>query len=161
MRKKLRDDQGVTLVVVLMTMAILLSVVSGGLLVSRVNAKITGNYEHGKQAFYAADAGLGEAVSILSANQTAVEATSISRDIKGDGKLKYRSGGRMSPGTVAQFVDKRQQTGFSLNIGTGYNTSGYAFDQYELRVTGTYELGGTEMAGREVEAQALFGPVSN
>jgi hypothetical protein len=59
-----------------------------------------------------------------------------------------------------QFVGTRQETGYSLNTGTGYNASGYNFFQYQINVTGTYEVAGTEIAGREVESQALFGPVS-
>jgi hypothetical protein len=59
-----------------------------------------------------------------------------------------------------QFVGTRQETGYSLNTGTGYNSSGYSFYQYQINVTGTYEVAGAEVAGREVESQALFGPVS-
>ncbi|MDH3445183.1 MAG: pilus assembly PilX N-terminal domain-containing protein [Deltaproteobacteria bacterium] len=162
-RAKLRDNQGITLVVVLMTMAILLSVISAGLLFSGVNTKITSNYQQGTRAFYAADAGLGEAVSIVSANQAAVEAITISRDINGDGKLKYRGGGRTTPGPVAQFVGNRTGTGDSLSSGlSGYNESnGYVYYQYQLVVTGTYEAAGTELAGRSLQAQAIFGPISN
>ncbi len=159
---KLRDNQGITLVVVLMTMAILLSVISGGLLFSGVSTKITSNYQQGTRAFYAADAGLGEAVSIVSANQTAVEAINISRDINGDGKLKYRGGGRTTPGPVAQFIGTRTGVGDTLSSGlSGYNESGgYTYYQYQLEVTGTYEASGTELAGRSLQAQAVFGPVS-
>ena len=77
MRAKLRDNKGLTLVVVLMTMAILVPVIGAGLLFSGINTKITGNYQQGTRAFYAADAGLGEAVSLLSANQSAVEAITV------------------------------------------------------------------------------------
>jgi Tfp pilus assembly protein PilX len=58
MKSKLRDSQGITLVVVLMVMAILLSVVGAGLLFSGINTKITGNYQTGTRAFYAADIGI-------------------------------------------------------------------------------------------------------
>ena len=47
MKSKLRDSQGITLVVVLMVMAILLSVVGAGLLFSGINTKISGNYQTG------------------------------------------------------------------------------------------------------------------
>jgi hypothetical protein len=163
MRAKLRNNEGITLVVVLMLMAILLSVIGAGLLFSGVNTKITVNYQQGTRAFYAADAGLGEAVSLISANQAAVEAITIDppRDLGGDGRLKYRGGGRTTPGPVAQYVGTRQGTGDTLSSGLpGYNESnGYAFYQYQLNVTGTYEAAGTE-SGRTVEAQALFGPVA-
>jgi hypothetical protein len=162
MRAKLCDKKGITLVVVLMSMAILLSVIGAGLLFSGVNTKITGNYQQGTRAFYAADAGLGEAVTQLSANQAAVEAVTINRDLSGDGRLRYRGGGRTTPGPVAQFVGTRIGTGDTLSSGLpGYNESnGYSYYQYQLNVTGTYESSGTELAGRTVQAQALFGPVA-
>jgi Tfp pilus assembly protein PilX len=159
MRTKLRDDTGITLVVVLMTMAILMSVIGAGLLFSGINTKITGNYQHGTRAFYAADAGIGQGISQLSANPTAAVAAFGPTSL-GSG-LKYRSGSRLagSPQPL-QLVGKQQGTGFSLNVGTRYNATGYVFYQYQMNVTGTYEVGMVEMAGREVEAQALFGPVS-
>ena len=162
MRAKLTDNQGITLVVVLMTMAILLSVIGAGLMYSGDNTKITGNYQQGTRAFYAADAGLGEAVSLLNANQTAVEAITINRDLNGDGRLINRGGGRTTPGPVAQFVGTRVGTGDTISSGLpGYNESnGYSYYQYQLSVTGTYEVSGTELAGRSVQAQALFGPVA-
>jgi hypothetical protein len=165
MKAKLRGDEGITLVVVLVLMAILLSVVGAGLLFSGVNTKITVNYQQGTRAFYAADAGLGEAVSLLSANQAAVEAVTINppRDLNGDGRLRYRGGLRTSPPTtpVAQYVGTRIGTGNTLSSGLpGYNESnGYSYYQYQLNVTGTYDAAGTE-SGRAVEAQALFGPVA-
>jgi Tfp pilus assembly protein PilX len=159
MRTKLSDDSGITLVIVLMIMAVLLSIISAGLMFSGINTKITGNYQYGTKAFYAADAGIGQGISQLSANPTTATAAFGPTDM-GNG-LKYRSGSR-SAGTPQpmQLVGKRQGTGFSLNSGTGYNTSGYVFYQYQMNVTGTYDAGLVEMAGREVEAQALFGPVS-
>jgi hypothetical protein len=162
MKAKLSDKKGITLVVVLMSMAILLSVIGAGLLFSGVNTKITGNYQQGARAFYAADAGLGEAVTQLSANQAAVEAVTINRDLTGDGRLRYRGGQRTTPGPVAQFVGTRIGTGDTLSSGLpGYNESnGYSYYQYQLNVTGTYESAGTELAGRTVQAQALFGPVA-
>jgi hypothetical protein len=159
MINKLKENKGITLVVVLMIMAILLSVIGGGLLFSGINTKITGNYQSGTRAFYTADAGLGHAMGQLSANTTTAIAAFGPVDM-GNG-LKYRSGSRAagSPQPL-QFVSTQQGTGYSLNTGTGYNATGYMFYQYQMNVTGTYEVAGYEVAGREVEAQALFGPVS-
>lgn len=159
MEKQLYDNRGITLVVVLMTMAILLSVIGAGLLFSGINTKITGSYQRGISAFYAADAGIGQAISQLSANPATALVAFGPTDL-GNG-LKYRSGPRAA-GTPQpmQFVGTRQGTGYSLNTGTGYNASGYNFYQYQINVTGTYEVAGIEVAGREVESQALFGPVS-
>jgi Tfp pilus assembly protein PilX len=159
MEAKLKDNKGITLVVVLMLMAILLSVIGAGLLFSSINTKITGSYQSGTRAFYAADAGIGQAITQLSANPTTSLAAFGPVDI-GNG-LKYRSGNRTAATPQPmQFMGTRQGTGYSLNTGTGYNTSGYSFYQYQINVTGTYEVAGTEVAGREVESQALFGPVS-
>jgi Tfp pilus assembly protein PilX len=159
MTNKLKDQSGITLVVVLLMMTILLSIISAGLLFSGINTKITVNYQSGTRAFYAADAGIGQAISQLSANPATAVAAFGPVDL-GDG-LKYRTGNRtaVTPQPM-QFVGTRQETGYSLNTGTGYNSSGYSFYQYQINVTGTYEVAGTEVAGREVESQALFGPVS-
>lgn len=159
MTDKLKENQGITLVVVLMLMAILLSVIGAGLLFSGINTKITVSYQSGTRAFYAADAGIGQAISQLSANPATAVAAFGPVNL-GNG-LKYRTGNRtaVSPQPI-QFIGTRQESGYSLNTGTGYNTSGYNFYQYQINVTGTYEVAGVEVAGREVESQALFGPVS-
>jgi hypothetical protein len=162
MKEKLKNNQGITLVVVLAIMAILLSVIGAGLLFSGVNTKITTNYQTGTRAFYAADAGLSEAVSRLSADTAAVAVMTLNGDINGDGKLTYRGGGRTTPGPVAQYVGTQIIAGNTIGSGTpGHNeTGGYVYYQYQLNVTGTYQVGAAELAGRTVEAQALFGPVT-
>ena len=159
MTVKLKDNRGMTLAVVLMIMAILAAVIGAGLLFSGINTKITGSYQSGTRAFYVADAGLGHGMSQLSANPAASIAAFGPVDM-GNG-LKYRSGSRAA-GTPQpiQLVAKQQGVGYSLNTGTGYNATGYTFYQYQINVTGTYEVAGSEMAGREIEAQTLFGPVS-
>jgi Tfp pilus assembly protein PilX len=159
MTVKLKDNRGMTLAIVLMLMAILSAVIGAGLLFSSINTKITGSYQSGTRAFYVADAGLGQGMSQLSANTTASIAAFGPVNM-GNG-LKYRSGSRTA-GTPQpiQLVAKQQGVGYSLNTGTGYNATGYTFYQYQINVTGTYEVAGFEMAGREIEAQALFGPVS-
>ena len=65
MKFKLKDNQGITLVVVLMVMAILLSVIGAGLLFSGINTKITANYQLGTRAFYAADMGINALASAI------------------------------------------------------------------------------------------------
>jgi Tfp pilus assembly protein PilX len=164
LKAKLKDNHGITLVVVLMVMAILLSVIGAGLLFSGVNTKITTNYQSGTRAFYAADAGLSEAVSRLSADTAAVAAMTLNGDINADGNLTYRGGGRTSPaGTpVAQYVGTQIVAGNTIGSGTPTNneTGGYSYHQYQLDVTGTYQVSGAELAGRTVQAQALFGPVT-
>jgi len=155
---KLRDEQGITLVVVLMVMAILLSIIGGGLLFSGINTKITGNYQTATKAFYAADTGVSAALNQLGSDPSA--ATAAFSVNMGSG-LTYRSGHRTdSSAQPLQYKGTINKAGYSLGSGTGYNTSGYVFYQYQINVTGTYNPWGTEVAGREVEAQAAYGPVA-
>jgi Tfp pilus assembly protein PilX len=158
MRPKLKDDRGITLVVVLFVMVILLSVIGAGLLFSGVNSKITANYRTGMQAFYAADTGISAAVNQLALDPT-VATAALSRNI-GNG-LAYRSGHRTDTAPQPlQFLRTSSQAGYSLGSGTGYNQSGYSFYEYQINVTGTYTTAyGTELAGRELEAIAAYGPV--
>jgi Tfp pilus assembly protein PilX len=160
MKSKLRDSQGITLVVVLMVMAILLSVVGAGLLFSGINTKITGNYQTGTRAFYAADIGINALASAITPGSSP-SSTSVSLG----NNICYRFGKR--DGTVPSFQPTvKSGAGFSLGSGTGYNASGYSFYQYQINVTGTFSPAtscpsvGTETAAREVEAQATYGPVA-
>jgi PilX N-terminal len=160
MTSKLRNSQGITLIVVLMLMAILLSVVGAGLLFSGINTKITGNYQTGTRAFYAADIGINAVASAITPGSSP-----SSTPFSLGNNVCYRFGKR--DGTVPSFQPTvKSGTGFSLGSGTGYNTSGYAFYQYQINVTGTFSPGtscptvGTETAAREVEAQATYGPVA-
>lgn len=158
-QSRLRGEQGITLVAVLMVMAILLSIIGAGLLFSGVNTKMTANYQLGTKAFYAADTGINAALSQLSENTTTSTAAMTGTI---DGNLGYRSGSRTATSAQAMvFKGTVDKPGYRLNRGSGYNTSGYTYNQYQLNMTGTYTTAwGTEVAGREVEAQALFGPVS-
>ena len=158
MPSTLKRNEGITLVVVLLIMTILLSVIAGGLLFSGVNTKMMGNYQTGTKAFYAADTGINAAVNQITSDPTASTAA-LSYDF-GNG-VSYRSGHRSD--TSAQpltYNGTIPQAGYSLNSGTGYNGVGYVFYKYQINITGIYNPFGTEMAGRELEAQATFGPVS-
>jgi hypothetical protein len=160
MKSKWLDDQGITLVVVLMIMAILLSVVGAGLLFSGINTKITLNYQTGARAFYAADMGITAVTSALTPGSSPSSSpVSVGNDIC------YRFGRR--DGTIPSLQPSvKTGAGFSIGSGTGYNTSGYSFYQYQINVTGTFSPGatcpsvGAETAAREVEAQATYGPVA-
>ncbi len=158
MSSTLTNQRGLTLVTVLMVMVLLLSIIGGALLFSGVNTKITVNYQMGTKAFYAADTGINAALNQLTLDTTASTAA-FSKDMGGG--LKYRSGHRSdsTPQSI-QFLGTQPQSGYVLNSGTGYNTSGYNFYEYKMNVTGTYTTAfGTELAGREVEAIATYGPV--
>jgi hypothetical protein len=158
MTSKLNNERGITLLVVLMIMVIMLSVVGAGLLFSGVSTKITANYQTGTRAFYAADAGVSTGLTQLTLDTNTATAA-FSRNLGGG--LAYRSGRRTdSTPQPLEFVRARSQPGYSLGAGTGYNASGYSFYEYEIHVTGTYtSAGGSELAGREIEAIGLYGPV--
>jgi len=160
MMRQLSNDKGLTLVVVLMVMAILLSVIGAGLLSSSINTQITANYQSGTKAFNAADTGINAGLLQLSLDQ-ATSTAAFSNTTLGGG-LGYRSGRRTdSSPQPNQFNRVRTETGYSLGSGTGYNTAGYDFYEYQINVTGTYTTSwGTELAGREIEAQGAYGPVA-
>jgi hypothetical protein len=147
MNLRFKNERGMSLVVVLMVMAILLSVVGAGLLFSGVNTKITVNYQTGTRAFNAADTGINAAVSLLP-SMAAIAETQVPPT-----KSYYQSESLQLKGTVPQ-------TGYSLGVGTGYNQSGYAFYQYELKMKGYFKPAAIELATRRVEAQAAYGPVA-
>jgi hypothetical protein len=158
---KFANEHGITLIVVLMVMAILLSVIGAGLLFSGINTKVTMNYRTGSKAFNAADIGITAVATTLTASGvTTVGPTGPTNN------LCYRSGYRDPSVTVSTSPVIKPSAGYSLGSGTGYNTSGYAFYQYPVAVTGSYVTGntcptpGNESAARVIEAQAMYGPVS-
>jgi Tfp pilus assembly protein PilX len=158
MSSKLSNERGITLLVVLMIMVVMLSMVGAGLLFSGVSTKITANYQTGTRAFYAADAGVSTALTQLTLDTNTATAA-FSRNMGGG--LAYRSGRRndATPQPL-EFLRTRFQAGYSLGSGSGSNSAGYSFYDYQVNVTGTYtSAGGTELAGREVEAIDTYGPV--
>jgi Tfp pilus assembly protein PilX len=155
----LRNEQGITLIVVLMVMAILLSIIGAGLMFSGINTKIAMNHRIGARAFNAADIGITAVASTL----TISGATTVAPTALGN-NLCYRSGYRDPSVPVSTAPVMRSTPGYSLGSGTGYNSVGYAFYQYPIAVTGTHITGstcptaGNETAARVVEAQVMFGP---
>jgi hypothetical protein len=160
MNSKLGNERGITLLVVLMVMVIMLSVVGAGLLFSGVNTKITANYQTGTKAFYAADVGVSAALTQLTLDTNTATAA-FSGTMGTATGLAYRSGRRNDPGPQPlQLLRTRTQPGYSLGSGSGSNSAGYSFYEYQVNVTGTYTAAnGTELAGREIEAIATYGPV--
>jgi hypothetical protein len=136
----------------------LLSVIGAGLLFSGINSKITANYQTGTKAFYAADAGISAALNQLALDPTTSTAA-LSKNMGGG--LAYRSGHRTdTTPQPLQFLRTQPQSGYALGAGTGYNASGYNFYEYQMNITGTYTTAyGIELAGREIEAIATYGPV--
>jgi Tfp pilus assembly protein PilX len=160
MKATLKNERGISLVVILMVMTVLLTVIGAGLLLSGVNTKVAMNYRTGTKAFNAADVGINAIAAAIAPNTTP-----SSTPVSLGNSLCYRFGKR--DGTVPTLTPTvTSGEGYSLGSGTGYNTSGYSFYQYQVNVTGTYSTGsncpsvGNETAAREVEALALYGPVA-
>ena len=151
--RTLASERGVSLIVVIMLMVIILAITAAGLFFSSVELRVSGNHRAGTQAFYAADAGVNVGVSQIALDPT-VSTAPFSGTLSGG--LAYRSGhisdSVAKPSTLRGI---KNEPGYSLGSGTGYNTSGYSFYQYQINVTGTGPLA----SAREVEAQAEYGPV--
>jgi Tfp pilus assembly protein PilX len=155
----LRNQQGITLIVVLMVMAILLSIIGAGLMFSGINTKMAMNHRIGSRAFNAADIGIIAVASTLTISGAATVApTSLGSN------LCYRSGYRDPTIPVSTTPVIRSTPGYSVASGTGYNSAGYAFYQYPIAVTGTNTTSstcptaGNETSARVIEAQVVFGP---
>ncbi|HEY7165280.1 MAG TPA: pilus assembly PilX N-terminal domain-containing protein [Candidatus Binatia bacterium] len=155
---EIANDHGATLVVILFVMALLLSIIGAGLLFSGLNTKVSGNYTLGLRAFYAAETGINTGTNQVGADALASVAA-FSSDMGGG--LAYRSGHRNDTTPQAfQYKGLGTEPGYSINAGSGYNTSGYGFYRYQLNVTGTYTApAGIVVAGRELEAHVSYGPV--
>ncbi|HVO94745.1 MAG TPA: pilus assembly PilX N-terminal domain-containing protein, partial [Terriglobales bacterium] len=91
----LNNNRGISLIVVLMVMAILLSIVGAGLLFSGINTKVAMNYRTGTRAFYAADVGINSIASALTLNPS-ISSTSqqVPQPTGSAGTLCYRFGKR-------------------------------------------------------------------
>jgi hypothetical protein len=159
MKEKLPNNRGISLVVVLMVMTILLSVIGAGLMFSGINTKIAMNYRTGSKAFNAADTGILAIASTL-----ATTGPTIPPPTEIDNNLCYRFGYRDGSVPSTSPIVK-SGTGYSLGSGTGYNTSGYAFYQYPIAVTGYTKVSSCSSvasgaAARVVEARVTYGPVA-
>ena len=141
-----------------MLIAILASMTGAALLFSRIDLMISGNYRTGTGALYAADAGVGVAVSRLSGNIAQSEVAFGPTAIDASGNT-YRSGARF-PDTPQKLVHTgfRTAPGYSMGTGTGYNPSGFVFHIYEIHITGK---GPQNSSAREIEALGQYGPVPN
>ena len=144
------------MVVVIMAMVILLSVTGAGLLFSGRDLKVSGSYRSGTQAFYAADTGVNVALSQLQLNQ-ALSMAAVSRDLDLDGNLDFRSGGRDDTGPQSLIYNgPSTKAEYSVAQGTGYNSNGYVFHTYQIRITGLASMN----AKREINALGEYGPAA-
>ena len=154
--RTLASERGVSLIVVIMLMVIILAITAAGLFFSSIDLRVSGNFRAGTQAFYAADTGVNVGYARIGLDP-AVSTAPISGTVMIGGlPYPYRSG-HISDSTAQplQLRSIKNEPGYSLGSGTGYNTSGYSFYQYQINVTGTGPLA----SAREVEAQAEYGPV--
>ncbi len=146
----LKSEQGLALVIVIMVVALLLCLMAAGLVSTSSDLRITGRYTVGNKAFYAADTGVQVGVSQLPPRPDPTQSQTFSLSVDG---IPFSG--------QTRFVGIKPMPGFSLGSGTGYNPSGYDFYQYQINVTGTVNApdGTTQLAARQVEAQAQYGPV--
>ena len=148
-------EKGSVMLVALFVMVILSLLGAVFLTLSTTESSLAYNALWSEGAFYAAEAGVETGLDRLSPNvDTSTQA--IATTTIGD-SYNYRSG-RSTDDTAQplQFIRTRSAAGYSAEVGTGYNPSGYAFYVYQLNVTGT----GPRNARRELEVQAEFGPVA-
>jgi hypothetical protein len=140
-------------VVIAMLLVVLLFLLGVALLAtSETESAIAANDQWAEGAFQAADAAVQVSIDRLDVGSTdqTVEATALGE------VFAYRSGGRDD--TEAQppnLVAELPEAGYAVGTTTGYNSSGYVFQVYEIQGTGT----GPRNTEREVEVQVELGPV--
>jgi len=163
-RRTVGSERGVSLVVVLMLMVIILAMAGAGMLFSSIDLRASGNYRAGTQAFFAADTGVNDAFTRIGADPAASTALFASAPITlpDGGIIKYCSGKATDTNNcnTPQPLSAPQRinvAGYNVAVGTGYNTGGPQFYQYQVNVTGVHtQLGSV----REVEEQVQYGPVN-
>jgi Tfp pilus assembly protein PilX len=150
-----RNDKGSVLLMALFVL-IILSLLGFVLLTfSGMESGIASNGLWAEGAFNAAEAGVQKGMDQLSAVPTTsiqtIPVTTIG------GSYSYRSGRRTDTAAQPlQFISTKNEAGYSLEMGTGYNNAGYIFYIYQINATGSGPLN----AQREVEVQAEYGPAS-
>ena len=154
MKTILNNDHGIALAVLTMLIAILASMTGAALLFSRIDLMISGNYKTGTGALYAADAGVGVALSRIqldwNASQAAIALTPL-------GDYSYRSylpgEADTTPKPIAATCDN---SGYSMNS-ANYNNGGGGLGvrNYQIFIMGTGPL---NSAARKIEAWSQYGP---
>ena len=159
MIRLLKNERGMALAVLTMLVAILASMTGAALLFSRIDLMISGNYRTGTGALYAADAGVGVALSRLQVDIEQSKAAFGPTPIDASGGYTYRSGKRTDSGPQPiEHTGFKHLPGYSMGTGTGYNPSGFVFHTYDIHVTG---MGPLDSSAREIEALGAYGPVPN
>lgn len=149
----LKNDKGISLVVVILIMVLLLSITGAGLIFSGTGLRTTGAFRAGTQAFYAAETGVSAAINQLPSTTPVDSGPPV-------GGVAYRSGrrGDAGPQPISQPGPSISRSGYASDSGTTtYNAdTGWRFDPYQINITGTGPIG----AAREIEVQAEYGPKS-
>lgn len=149
------DDRGSALMVALLVMVVLSLLGAAFLGLSNSETLVVSNAVASEGAFFGAEAAVNTGLSQLGPNVTIstlpIPVTEIAPS------YEYRSGTRndTAPQPI-QFLRSETGPGYSIEVGTGYNASGYVFNVYQVNGTGT----GPRNAQREIEVQALYGPAS-
>ena len=141
--------EGSILVIVLLVMTLLSLLGITLLTVASTEHSLAYNAVWSEQALMAAEAGVNQGISQVSANPitsvAAIPVTTLATN------YTYRSGKQTDAGPQPlTFVGTKTEAGYSLST-----NSGYTFNVYRITATGT----GPNSARREVEAQAEYGPV--
>jgi hypothetical protein len=148
-------EKGSVMLVALFVMVVLSLLGVTFLTLSNTESFVAANALWSEGAFYAAEAGIQTGIDQLGAN--VAQATAAIPQTTIGTNYQYRSGRRTDTAPQPlQFIRSRTAAGYSVEVGTGYNPSGYSFYVYQMNVTGT----GPRNAQREIEVQAEFGPVA-
>jgi len=156
MKETAGSETGSVLVVALLLMVLLFTLGAALLTMAETEGVIAANDVWSEGSFYAAEAAVQTAIDQITVDPVAsaqpVPVTTIGDD------YTYRTGGRddasAQPPQVVQSVGG---AGFALGSSTGYNSSGFVFDVYQINGTGM----GPRSAMREVEVQVEYGPRAN
>jgi len=152
----LNNDHGMALAVLTMLIAILASMTGAALLFSRIDLMISGNYRTGTGALYAADAGVGVAISQIQDDPEDSQAA-IPRTVIGD--YAYWSYDPAVSGSTPQPIQfECDQSGYSRSSGMDYNNAGNAnlgIRNYTIYIMGTGPL---NSAARKIQALSQDGP---
>ncbi len=148
------NERGSAFVVALLVV-LLVSLLSIALLgLSDLDRGVSANGRFAEGAFFAAEAavhmGINQVGADPAASITAIPTTTIGS------VYSFRSGPRSasSPQPLV-FVGTSTSPGFSVDVGTGYNTGGFIYNRYRINGTGA----GPRNAQREVEVLVSYGPV--
>ena len=142
--------------IVSLLLIVLLFLLGAALLtMSETESVIAANDEWSEGALQAADAAVQVGIDQLSSDPDSltqvVDATEIG------GRYTFRSGGRDdTEPQPPQLSGSIPGPGYSIGESTGYNSTQYVFELYQVSGTGT----GPRNAVREVEVQVVLGPLA-